>query len=525
MPKNIVICSDGTGNSDVKGRGTNVFKLFEAIDLNGHRTDPSLDPQVAFYDDGVGTEDLKPLRLLGGAAGLGLARNVRQLYRELARVYDPGDRIFLFGFSRGAFTVRTLAGMIAACGILNGTDVSRLPTAQALARAVDRTYDAYRAGYQSYLTKLLASLLRWPDRASAVEDLHRAYPFHTSVRIAFIGVWDTVDAVGTPFALGRVWNTVIYQFKFPTRTLSKIVDRGCHALSIDEERIAFTPVLWDETPGDASRIEQVWFPGVHSNVGGGYPKQGMSLVALDWMLRQAMDLNDVGRPDVKLRVHPLDLQLYEGHASVDDKLYDPRAGRGIFYRWAPRNIAKLTDASHVRAKVHLSALERIAHGTDDYAPGNVPFTARVVITPTGNPAADAAMQSRADAVEKVLHHSSLTAPDLLAGVSPQIKLGLASYWAFILSWALLLAGVVGLTVDAIQTPTMTLQAWVLSPWQVILLLALGGFVVAWYLSRRADRGMSNVFSHFWHQHQAKLRQALKQARAEAATRLKVGDGP
>src|SRR5436189_1818705 len=112
MPKNIVVCSDGTGNQDIKGRGTNVFKLFEAVDLNGHRTDPRLDTQLAFYDDGVGTRGNVIQRVWGGAAGLGLKENVKELYRELSRVYDPGDSIYLFGFSRGAFTVRTLAGVI-----------------------------------------------------------------------------------------------------------------------------------------------------------------------------------------------------------------------------------------------------------------------------------------------------------------------------------------------------------------------------------------------------------------------------
>jgi uncharacterized protein (DUF2235 family) len=105
MAKRIVVCSDGTGNTAIKGRGTNVFKMFEAIDLNGHRLDPALTPQVAIYDDGVGTEDFKPLKLIGGAFGWGLSRNVKQLYKELARVYDPGDEIYMFGFSRGAFTV------------------------------------------------------------------------------------------------------------------------------------------------------------------------------------------------------------------------------------------------------------------------------------------------------------------------------------------------------------------------------------------------------------------------------------
>src|SRR6187397_150500 len=119
MPKNIVVCSDGTGNTAIKGRGTNVFKLFEAIDLNGHKTRPELTPQVVLYDDGVGTETFKPLKIFTGATGWGLSRNVRQLYKELVRIYDPGDRIFLFGFSRGAFTVRTLVGLIAKIGLVD----------------------------------------------------------------------------------------------------------------------------------------------------------------------------------------------------------------------------------------------------------------------------------------------------------------------------------------------------------------------------------------------------------------------
>lgn len=125
MPKNIVICSDGTGNTAIKGRGTNVFKLYEAGDLEGHKTNRALTRQIAFYDDGVGTGRLRVWRLLSGALGWGLSRNVRQLYADLARTYDPGDQIFLFGFSRGAFTVRTLAGFMATCGIV---DRARCPT-------------------------------------------------------------------------------------------------------------------------------------------------------------------------------------------------------------------------------------------------------------------------------------------------------------------------------------------------------------------------------------------------------------
>ena len=144
--KNIVICSDGTWNSAYKRRGTNVFKLFEAVDT-------SEDGQVAFYDDGVGTEKLKVLQLLGGAFGLGLARNVRQLYTHLVRVYNPDDRIYLFGFSRGAFTVRTLADMIYRCGIVDRTrksgDGETVPLTEAEIREeVRKTYKRYRSTHR-----------------------------------------------------------------------------------------------------------------------------------------------------------------------------------------------------------------------------------------------------------------------------------------------------------------------------------------------------------------------------------------
>ena len=119
MPKRIIVCSDGTGNTAIKGRGTNVFKLFEAVDLDGHRFNAAVTPQIAIYDDGVGTEQFKPLKIFGGATGWGLSRNVKHLYKELARIYDPGDEIYMFGFSRGAFTIRTLVGFIATCGLVD----------------------------------------------------------------------------------------------------------------------------------------------------------------------------------------------------------------------------------------------------------------------------------------------------------------------------------------------------------------------------------------------------------------------
>jgi uncharacterized protein (DUF2235 family) len=152
MPKNIVICADGTGNTTVKGRGTNVFKLYEAVDSNGHLFDPEKVEQVAIYHDGVGTESLRWLRMFSGAFGWGLSRNVKQLYGELSRVYDRGDRIFLFGFSRGAFTVRTLAGLVITCGIL---DPARYRTNREFWQALRDAYGEYRRKYQTAISRLL----------------------------------------------------------------------------------------------------------------------------------------------------------------------------------------------------------------------------------------------------------------------------------------------------------------------------------------------------------------------------------
>src|SRR5574338_397250 len=352
MAKNIIICSDGTGNRDIKGRGTNVFKLFEAVDTNGHRLDPLLAPQVAFYDDGVGTSDFLPLKIVGGAFGYGLGRNVRQLYKELIRVYDPGDRIYMFGFSRGAFTARSLAGFVTKRGLLNP---EKLSTTKDLHDAVRYEYKKYRECYRPVLVE---KVLGKPKETENGRYEKYPLPEPPETLIRFIGVWDTVDAIGLPLHLADVVNTFVYRFKFPDHRLSPQVRQGCHALSIDDQRRAFAPLLWSEEGEAAGRIEQVWFAGVHSNVGGGYPKQGMSLVSLEWMMEKA------AHAGVRFVTH--DRETYRMPANVDDKLYDPRAGLGVFYRWKPRDIASLCREHHVRPAIHVSAVARVAHGTEDY---------------------------------------------------------------------------------------------------------------------------------------------------------------
>jgi hypothetical protein len=517
MPKNIIICSDGTGNSDIKGRGTNVFKLFESTDLNGHRTDPTLTPQVAIYDDGVGTENFRPLKIFTGATGFGLSRNVKQLYKELVRIYDPGDRIFLFGFSRGAFTVRTLTDFVCKCGIL---DVKKLSSADKLEWAVRKAYKAYRLCYRTELVKLF---LGDREEARIIHEFRTQYCLPSDPSIAFVGVWDTVDAVGLPFHLGDFINLVLYRFKFPDYHLSPLVERACHALSVDDERHSFHPLLWKEDENDSKRIEQVWFAGAHSNVGGGYPKQGMSLVALDWMLHKACAAG--------LRLLEADWTLYRGHANVDDKLYDPRAGLGIFYRWKPRDISTLCKHNNVKPAIHLSVIERIAHGTEDYAPGNLPPEVKVVTT-----GKDALALNRAQEVERVLsfaHSRSSKGQSLLCQVKREVTLGLTSYYVYALCclatilaisasdglrsladpWLLVKnSGRLIMNIVTFQFGEVLNTLKVLATSPELLALLLCGFLLSYLLASFADRRMRFVFSEFWHLTQQDLRTALKRAR-------------
>ncbi|MBZ5559618.1 MAG: DUF2235 domain-containing protein [Acidobacteriia bacterium] len=507
MPKNIILCSDGTGNADIKGRGTNVFKLFEAVDLNEHRTNPELEAQLAFYDDGVGSKGSMLTRLMGNATGYGLAANVKQLYRELSRVYDEEDRIFLFGFSRGAFTVRTLADMIGKCGVLKG---DTFETATDLRKAVDAAYDAYRAYYDSHLTSLMVRLTNGADGPTRVREFQENYEPYRDVKIRFIGVWDTVDAVGLPFAIADTVNTLIYQFKFPDRLLGEHVQHAYHALSLDDDRRAFEPVLWHAGEGD-TRIEQVWFAGVHSNVGGGYPKQGMSLVALDWMLAHA--------ETHRLRLQPLDNQMFRGHASVDDMMYNPRAGLGLFYRWAPRDVRAYCEKSGIdQPTIHLTVAERIAHGTDDYAPGNIPPRATVAFTPpSGQDAEDVRerkvdiLQRRAAAVQEVLDRAHQERGYALDAVKDVVEFGDLSYWLFIVGWICLAGLAVALGADAIRHRHVDWHWWILWP----LGGALLALALASGLSRLVDNILSDKFSTFWHPYQPQLRKALKQAHAVA----------
>ncbi len=361
--KKIILLSDGTGNGAAKQHKTNVWRLYRALDLQG-------EDQIAIYDDGVGTEEFLPLKLLGGAFGWGLKRNVIELYKALCRTYDEGDKIYLFGFSRGAFTVRMLAGMVGARGLCR--DVTDEKELHAVAR---KQFAAYRL-------RSGKGLLTLPIRRV----LGRGTPKgETQAEIEFIGVWDTVEAYGFPVdEVAKVWDRLVLPLKFVKKDLPKNVRRACHALAVDEERLSFRPVLFDEAEEDeeAPRIDQVWFAGVHSDVGGGYPMEPLALVSLDWMISQVEARN--GDSD-GLRFLKRVRKDYWRRSDWHGKQHDSRSGLATYYRYKPRDIADLCKRNRIqRLKVHRGVLERIRRNVTPYAPAVLPRDCEVVSTRSGS---------------------------------------------------------------------------------------------------------------------------------------------
>src|SRR6267143_3860424 len=526
--KNIVICSDGTGNTAIKDRGTNVFKLYEAVDADGWRTG-AIPKQVAFYDDGVGTQELLPLRLLGQAFGLGLARNVRELYADLARVFDPGDRIFLFGFSRGAYTVRTLLGLIECCGV---PDRKAFTTDAALEEAACESYAEYRKKYRTFWGGWKPEYRKDdPDRRRRLKAVaHPGLAPGGKIGVEFIGVWDTVCAVGMPFdELAYFWDRFIYPLRFADGRLTPQVACARHALSIDDERRAFHPTMWDEQGAAPGQIAQVWFSGVHANVGGGYPKQGMSLTALDWMMAQAGACG--------LRFIESDRESIRAHWDVNDKLYDSRAGLAVYYRWDPRAIAKISVDNHLKPRIHSSVFERIAQGTKGYAPGNIPADLEVVATPgTLGPTRLADIQELVNA-ELSAALSTQRATSLLGTPDVQgwVAAGKLAYYGFLALTAMGVYFAAGLDGLNAGEKLARLDAWVSSTlsqpgvMEALVNTALGsvealllkiapkllqtwwfdlGVVLCYGLSWLADGRIARRYSEFWYRLEDRLRALL-----------------
>jgi uncharacterized protein (DUF2235 family) len=327
LPDKIVVWSDGTGNSSAKVWRTNVWRTFELLDLTGP-------DQVARYDDGVGTSSFLPLALLGGAFGWGLKRNVIDLYKFVCRNYPskvdeshPAPKIYGFGFSRGAFTIRVLVGLILHQGL-------------APYHSEEDLHVRARSAYRAFRAEEFHSILRIETIFRAIRDaafwlvdkiLRRERPKSSDNRkvneIEFLGLWDTVAPYGLPIdEMTRGVSQWIWPLELPDRVLRGQVQRACDALSIDDARTTFHPVLWTEEGEERvarrengirltakERISQVWFVGAHANVGGGYPDDALAHIPLYWIMREAHERG------IKFKEPPLDPDAFKRAGSARDK--------------------------------------------------------------------------------------------------------------------------------------------------------------------------------------------------------------
>lgn len=396
--RNLVVLADGTGNSAAKAFKTNVWRLYEALDLNGA-------DQIAVFSDGVGTSSFKPFQVIGLALGFGVKKRVLALYKFLCLNYEPGDRIYAFGFSRGAFTIRMLAGLIHREGLV------KFASTQELDRNAVAAYRAYRQKAFPARIWWTTSSRRLRDRCievwnkftrgkpysevrpvagdpragEATREAARDASLPAGVKVHFLGVWDTVAAYGLPVdELTRAVDRWVWPMSFGATGLLSSVERARQAFSIDDERRTFFPIPWlEDNPkdmrsenGGPPRLRQVWFAGAHANVGGGYPDDRLAHIPLCWMIGEAAEAG--------LRFDAEIVADYWDNASESGRRYDPRSGFGVFYRYHPRSAQELMNndvtpgAAQQVPLIDASAIIRMARGSDQYGPIALPEDVEVL---------------------------------------------------------------------------------------------------------------------------------------------------
>lgn len=369
MGKNIVFFCNGTGNVKDYGPDTNVELLFNrTLSEDGPNS-----RQVAAYEDGVGIEFGD---LIGKAFGQGISRNIKDGYDFIAKHYDPGDRIFLFGFSRGAYTARSIGGMLGRVGLparvqKDGSDLRSDDKARA--DLVDRAYDIYKIADKEERLR----------QAAEFRDTY-AYPEHRedAARAPYlIGVWDTVRSLGIPLGL-RDYELALWPNRFHDHDLNPHVAHAYHALAIDEERQQFLPTIWNE-PTEAEKaafkagrpnpqhFEQVWFPGVHSDVGGGYPERDLANVTLRWMIERAAGAGLLFKPPYDadpagdLPTSTPEGEVHDSRPDWKTKFLYPRQPRQVVRGHQEPDRKEITDSIGPGRLDH-SWLDRLVcwHGTD-----------------------------------------------------------------------------------------------------------------------------------------------------------------
>ncbi len=307
MNRKLIILFDGTWNSP-KDK-TNVTRIKEALDSTGEN-DPY---QPYFYDTGVGTHFYD--HLMGGAFGVGLSENIRQGYRWLCKNYKEGDEIYLFGFSRGAYTARSLVGLIRKCGLLNE------PTKGLVLQA----YDLYRDK-------------KVHPNSSEAAAFRKS--FSKEVRIKFIGVWDTVGALGIPLShvpFGRDY------FQWHDTELSKIVDYAYHAVALDEHRKDYMATMWTKTKPQNKEVEQRWFIGAHADVGGGYPNDPLSNIPCRWIASKAKKCGLKFKIDIKENENDYKAPIHNSYEEFMFGIY--KVFKHEYYRPIGSGVNEIIDES------------------------------------------------------------------------------------------------------------------------------------------------------------------------------------
>ncbi|MCK8495144.1 DUF2235 domain-containing protein [Spirosoma sp. RP8] len=374
MSKKIIVCSDGTWNDPEQlDRGslvpTNVVKIARALALA-----KAPDQKDIFYDMGVGTGKGFD-RWLGGLTGAGLLHNIFQCYQFIAERYQPGDKIYLFGFSRGAYTVRSVAGLIGKFGLDKSLTMPEL-----LSRHTDKppiTTEQNRPAAQSarkadessqHLNELRDAYLKLKENpdSNSVEHYRSTHDCY-DVTIEMLGVWDTVGSLGIPLLLPRqlmseatqkwISDTLLGKYRFLDVSLNSRIKAAYHALSIDENRRPFSPTLWSHS--DTQVVRQVWFPGIHSNVGGGYADTGLSDNALLWMVAQASKDAPNGGHDLAFSQSYLDRSIRPDAFYGEIRDERVRLLKRILMQKGLRNINELCGQVGIQPVIARSALERM----------------------------------------------------------------------------------------------------------------------------------------------------------------------
>jgi uncharacterized protein (DUF2235 family) len=354
MPKNVVLCCDGTANEFARDR-TNVVKLFYTLIHEPIR-------QVAYYHPGLGTMEpagalttfgRSVTKLLGQAIGYGLEADIRDAYVFLMNNFEEGDQIFLFGFSRGAYTVRAVTSLLHMYGLICRDNESLVPYAIRMMMAITRLNegDSTNPGFKKNIENYFDLAEDFKNHFSRVCTCH------------FVGVWDTVSSVG--------W--IENPIRLPYSSNNPDIQIGRHAVAIDERRAFFRNNLWRPTGGGGPKdLQQVWFPGVHCDVGGGYPEaeSGLSKIALEWILREATKAGlqtDADRTDQVLGktgggyVHPDPKATI--HESLTPKWWLAEFVPKRSYNWTTHREGKRMNLFRRRtipagAMIHRSAYER-----------------------------------------------------------------------------------------------------------------------------------------------------------------------